>query len=78
MHNNMHFSMVDGNFSLTHLMFFPYHSWIDVMLEMKIRQCDTPQQANNLYKKLNESKKVKQRFDPLLDDCEDRSCKTLG
>lgn len=40
MHNNMHFSMIDGNFSLTNLMFFCYHSWIDLQLEMKIRMCN--------------------------------------
>ena len=39
MHNNMHFAMIDGNFSLANLMFFPYHSWIDAQLEMKIRMC---------------------------------------
>ena len=32
MHNMNFFSMIDDNFSLTNLMFFPYHSWIDTHL----------------------------------------------
>ena len=32
MHNMAFFSMIDGNFSLLNLMFFPYHSWIDIQL----------------------------------------------
>lgn len=27
MHNNMHFTMIDNNFSVIKLMFFPLHSW---------------------------------------------------
>jgi hypothetical protein len=42
MHNKLHFSMADGLYSLTNLMFFPYHTWIDVQIEMKLRSCDTP------------------------------------
>jgi len=32
MHNNSCFIMSDPNFSLTNLIFFPYHSWIDYQL----------------------------------------------
>jgi hypothetical protein len=29
-------------------MFFPYHSWIDIQIEMKLRLCHTPCEANRL------------------------------
>lgn len=32
MHNNSHFCMSDGSLSLANLMFFPFHSWIDIEL----------------------------------------------
>ena len=34
--------MSDSSFSLTNLIFFLYHSWIDYQLEVKIRQLNTP------------------------------------
>lgn len=32
MHNNMQFIMLNSQYSLTNLMFFAYHSWIDLEL----------------------------------------------
>jgi hypothetical protein len=37
MHNNQKFIMSDPLFSVTNPLFFLYHSWIDVQLEMKVR-----------------------------------------
>lgn len=45
MHNNMHFSMMDDNYSISNLLFFLYHSWIDIQLEMKIRMCNNLAEA---------------------------------
>lgn len=56
-------------------MFFPYHSWIDVQLEMKIRMCDTPIQGKAMFEKLSKNIQ-KQRFDPILDPHDKR--KQLG
>lgn len=41
LHNNMHFSMNNDFYSLTNMMFFPYHSWIDIQIELKLRMCQT-------------------------------------
>lgn len=65
-HTNMHFSMVDGSFSLLNLMFFPYHSWIDIQLEMKIRMCHHPKEAHRMYQALNTNTYRKQNFEALI------------
>lgn len=65
-HTNMHFSMVDGSFSLLNLMFFPYHSWIDIQLEIKIRMCNHPKEAHKMYKILNSTTYRKQNFEALI------------
>ena len=69
MHNNMHFSMNHGLFSITNLMFFPYHSWIDAMLEMKIRLCEPKGEGLNIAVYLREPIQ-QQTFDVLLSDYE--------
>ena len=66
MHNNMHFSMMDDNFSLTNVVFFLYHGWIDVMLEMKIRMCDNTTEGYKMYQYLNTESNREEYFDPLL------------
>jgi hypothetical protein len=38
MHNNFGFILSNPVFSVSCLMFYPYHSWIDAMLEMKLRR----------------------------------------
>ena len=37
MHNNLQLFMSDSQLSITNLIFFLYHSWIDLALETKIR-----------------------------------------
>lgn len=37
MHNNQSSMMNDASFSITNPIFFPYHSFIDLMLEIKIQ-----------------------------------------
>jgi hypothetical protein len=66
MHNNMHFIMMDDNYSLTNLVFFLYHSWIDAQLEMKIRMVDDYQGGQDMLRKLSEISQREQYFDPLL------------
>lgn len=58
--------MIDGLYSLTNPMFFAYHSWIDIQIEMKIRLCQTPAQASNLFLRLSQLSNRQQYFDPLL------------
>jgi hypothetical protein len=50
MHNNMHFSMMDDNYSISNLLFLLYHSWIDIQLEMKIRMCNNRDEASKMRK----------------------------
>lgn len=38
MHNNFGFILMDSVFSVTSLIFYPYHSWIDLQMELKIRR----------------------------------------
>jgi hypothetical protein len=38
MHNNNGYILNDGAFSVTNLLFYPYHSWIDAMAEFKLRR----------------------------------------
>ena len=66
MHNHLHFTMVDGNFSLSNLLFFPYHSWIDIQLEMKLRMCNYESQAKKMAKRLHSYSNREEYFDPLL------------
>lgn len=66
MHNNMHFSLIDGLFSLTNLMFYPFHSWVDVQIEMKLRMCQTPAQAYKLFNFMTKMTNRQQFLDPLL------------
>ena len=44
--------MMDSSYSLSHLVFYLYHGWIDAMLEMKLRMCDTVEQGHSLKTKL--------------------------
>jgi hypothetical protein len=48
MHNNQQFIMNDASFSVTNPLFFLYHSWIDVQLEMKIRMCHDSSNAQEM------------------------------
>ena len=43
--------MSDPNFSLTNLIFFPFHSWIDYQLEVKVRQLSNDPIAYNIAQK---------------------------
>lgn len=40
-HNYNHYLMKDANFSICNLVFFAYHSYIDMALELKIREVAT-------------------------------------
>lgn len=44
MHNNFGYILNDSNFSVSSLIFYPYHSWIDAMVEIKLRRGN--QEAN--------------------------------
>jgi hypothetical protein len=67
MHNNLKFSMHDGLYSITNYLFYPYHSWIDVQLEMKIRSCQDQNNANIMTRILSDQTAVRQQlFDPIL------------
>lgn len=37
MHNNFFFCMTDANLSITNLMFYCFHSWVDLSYELKAR-----------------------------------------
>ena len=41
MHNNLQLFMSDAQISITNLLFFLYHAWIDLALETKIRMIRT-------------------------------------
>jgi hypothetical protein len=40
MHNWLRVIMNEDNFSLTSLVFWPYHSWIDAQIEMYVRRAN--------------------------------------
>jgi hypothetical protein len=42
MHNNNSYILEDYSFSVTNLLFYPYHSWIDAMAEFKLRRGNAP------------------------------------
>lgn len=48
MHDNLRFLLSHPQYSVTNLLFYPYHSWIDLELEMKLRLCHNACQANQL------------------------------
>ena len=74
MHSRLHFSMSDSRFSISNLLFYMFHSWIDVQVEMKLRSCNTPKQADSMNSKLTLLKRRTQLFDPILNpNKEDRS-----
>lgn len=59
--------MINDLYSLTNMMFFPYHSWIDIQIEMKLRMCQKdPQQAFDLEARMDAITSREQLFDPLL------------
>jgi hypothetical protein len=66
MHHHMHFSMSDSVFSISNLVFYLFHSWIDVQFEMKTRMCNNVREANMLHNQLTLLKRRAQRFDPIL------------
>jgi len=66
MHVHMKFVMSDAMFSDSNLLFFLYHSWIDLQLEMKIRMCHNLNQGNRMYNRLTKPVRRAQRFDILL------------
>ena len=49
MHDNLRFVFSDARFSLTSLLFFAYHSWVDALLELFLRRMNfTPRGAAKL------------------------------
>lgn len=42
MHNNFGNIMSNAAYSVTSLIFYPYHSWIDAMVEIKLRRGNNP------------------------------------
>lgn len=67
MHNMCFFIMLHDDFSLTNLMFFPYHSWIDIQLELRLRK-DRLEQSANVYNHLDKPKDASNLFDYILYD----------
>lgn len=56
MHNNLRVILNDGTYSVTSLLFWPYHSWIDAQVEIKIRRSNAAGKADYdyMFKALNE------------------------
>lgn len=42
MHNNFNYILSDAAFSVTSLLFWTYHSWIDLQIEFKMRRANAP------------------------------------
>lgn len=58
--------MIDGLFSLTNLLFFPYHAWIDIQLEMKVRLTHNTSEAFRMLSYLTTQTQRQLYFDPIL------------
>lgn len=56
MHNNLRDILNDGTYSVTSLLFWPYHSWIDAQVEIKIRRSNAEgkKDYDYMYTALNE------------------------
>jgi hypothetical protein len=54
MHNNHSFILDDGSFSVTNLLFYSYHSWIDAMAEFKLRRGNAEPVDITYLKKFND------------------------
>lgn len=52
MHNNFGYIMQDAAYSVTTLLFYTYHSWIDAMIQFKIRRA-TPEDYDYFKTTLN-------------------------
>ena len=48
-HNNLQRFMSDSSFSITHLIFYLYHSWIDLALETKARMIRSSNSSESEY-----------------------------
>ena len=48
-HNNLQRFMSDSSFSITHLIFYLYHSWIDLALETKARMIRSSNRSESEY-----------------------------
>lgn len=61
MHDSMRFVFSDARFSLSSLLFFPFHTWVDVLLELFLRRMNfTPNGAGKLRNVLRrESRKTR-------------------
>jgi hypothetical protein len=76
MHGYRGFFLRDALYSITTLFFYPFHSWIDAMLEIKIRLSNFEDSSNtrkshyDTTKHYLDSKKTNQtyRFTMLLND----------
>lgn len=54
MHNNFGTVLNNSVYSVTSLVFYPYHSWIDAQVEMKIRKSSNNKEYLKLYNFLTE------------------------
>ncbi len=62
MHNNFGYLLQDATYSVTSLLFYPYHSWIDAMIQFKIRRStkeDIHYLKTHLNSKFAHSTKIK-------------------
>jgi len=56
--------MMDANLSITNLMFYPFHSWVDLAYEMKARTCLSQSVAVKRY--LSQIKEYNNYFDYII------------
>ena len=78
MHDNLRFVFSDARFSLTSLLFFPYHAWVDVLLELFLRRMNfTPNGSGKLnsvlrreFRKTRSTSGVEGRVDQELSSTE--------
>lgn len=47
LHNNFGYILSDPSFSVTSFVFWPYHSWIDLQIEFKMRRANAPGNASD-------------------------------